>query len=146
MNFIIFKFYNSNIYFEFIPFNQFNKDKIEGYNEMDFSFYTTKNIEIPMSNFNYQIFSYTFIYNYKDDLKITNNKNEKIIFPGKTLTFFELKNDIEYIGDKKTIDSDKFIKYIKTFISKFPIYMKLYKSKHFINENCNNVEFIYFYK
>ena len=98
-----------------------------------------------MSIFDYQIFSYTFIYNYKDDLKIRNSKNEKINFPEKTLSFFELKNDIACIGGKKTIDSDKFIKHIKTFISKLPIYMKLYKSKNFINENCNNVEFVYFY-
>ena len=145
MKFIIFKLYKKNIYIEFIPFNYFNNDKIEGYNEIDFSFYTTKNIEIPMLYFNYQIFSYTFIYNYKDDIKITNSKNDKINFPEKTLTFFELKNDIKRTSDKKTIDSDIFIQHIKTFISKLPIYIKLYKSKNFINENCNNVEFVYFY-
>ena len=145
MKFIIFKLDKKNIYIEFIPFNYFNNDKIEGYNEIDFSFYTTKNIEIPMTYFNYQIFSYTFIYNYKDDIKITNSKNDKINFPEKTLTFFELKNDIKRTSDKKTIDSDIFIQHIKTFISKLPIYIKLYKSKNFINENCNNVEFVYFY-
>ena len=33
-----------------------------------------------MSIFDYQIFSYTFIYNYKDDLKIAISKNEKKTF------------------------------------------------------------------
>ena len=145
IKFIIFKFDNNKINIDFIPFNKFHDDKTECYNEMDFSFYTTNNIEIPMSIFNYQIFSYSFIYNSKDDTIIKNYKNEKINFPEKTLTFFELKNNIKRTDDKKTIDLNEFISYIKTFISKLPIYMKLYKSKSFINENCNNVQFVFFY-
>ena len=145
MNFIIFNIDNNKIYMEFIPFNQLYKDKTECYNEVDFSFYTTKDIEMPMSTFNFPIFINTLIYNYKEDELIKNYKNDKIYFPEKTLTFFELKNDIKRTDDKKTIILEELISDIKTFISKLPIYMKLYKSKNFINESCNNVKFVYIY-
>jgi hypothetical protein len=146
MNFIIFKFDNHKIYIELIPFNQLSNDKTESYNEMDFSAYTTKNIEIPMSVFNYQIFLNTMIYNYKDDSLTKNYQNDNIIFHEKTLTFFELNNDIKGTVDKKAIDLENLISDINTFISKLPIFMKLYKSKSFINENYYRVKFVYFYE
>ena len=85
------------------------------------------------------------VYNYKDDNLIKNYPNDKINFPEKTLTFFELKNDVKRTTDKKTIDLDILISHISTFVSKLPIYMKLYKSKGFVDENCNNVKYVYFY-
>ena len=147
MNFIIFKSDDkNNIYIEFIPFNQINKGKTECYNEMDFSFYTINNIDIPMSSFHYRIFSNTFNYIYKGNKLIKNDdKNNIINFPSKTLTFFEIKNNIKRTNDNKIIDNNNLISIIKTFISKLPVYMELYKSKSFIDKNCNNVKFICFY-
>ena len=147
MNFIIFKLDDkNNIYIEFIPFNQINKGKTECYNEMDFSFYTIKNIDIPMSSFHYRIFSNTFNYIYKGNKLIKNDdKNNIINFPEKTLTFFEIKNNIKRTNDNKIIDNNNLISIIKTFISKLPVYMELYKSKSFIGKDCNNVKFICFY-
>ena len=147
MNFIIFKLDDkNNIYIEFIPFNQINKGKTECYNEMDFSFYTINNIDIPMSSFHYRIFSNTFNYIYKGNKLIKNDdKNNIINFPGKTLTFFEIKNNIKRTNDNKIIDNNNLISIIKTFISKLPVYMELYKSKSFIDKDCNNVKFICFY-
>ena len=144
MDFIIFKYEHKNIYIEFIPFNQLSSNKTESYNEMDFSFYTTKNIQIPMLSMKYQIFTNTYIYNHKEETQLKNYKNTEIIFPENTLTFFEMKNDISRI-DGKIIDLDNLISKIKTFLSKLPIYLTLYKSKNFINENCNNIKFILFY-
>ena len=37
-----------------------------------------------------------------------NHKNDKINFPEKTLTFFELKNDIKRTVDKKSLDLEKY--------------------------------------
>ena len=147
MNFIIFKSDDkNNIYIEFIPFNQINKGKTECYNEMDFSFYTINNIDIPMSSFHYRIFSNTFNYIYKGNKLIKNDdKNNIINFPEKTLTFFEIKNNIKRTNDNKIIDNNNLISIIKTFISKLPVYMELYKSKSFIGKDCNNVKFICFY-
>ena len=145
MNFIIFKYENRKINMEFIPFNQLSKYKNEGYNEMDFSFYTQKEIQIPMLSLGYQIFYNTLIYNYKEDNRVNNNTNNQIIFPEKTLTFFELKNDIKRIEDKKSINLSEFISYLKTFIGKLPIYIELYKSKQFINKDCKNIKFVFFY-
>ena len=144
MEFIIFKYSNNKIYMEFIPFNQLSKNKNENYNEMDFSFYTTKEIQIPMSSLKFRIFTNTFIYNYKTKYKVNDNSDEQLIFPEKTLSFLEMKNNI-YRSDEKSIDLKNLISKIKTFISKLPIYMELYKSKKFINENCKNVKFIFFY-
>ena len=85
------------------------------------------------------------VYNYKDDNLIKNYQNDKINFPEKTLTCFELKNDVKRTADKKTIDLDTLISHIRNFVSKLPIYMKLYKSKSFVDKNCNNVKYVYFY-
>ena len=145
MNFIIFNFENKKINMEFILFNQLSKNKNEGYNEMDFSFYTKKEIKIPMLSLGYQIFYNTLIYNYKEDEPVNNNTNDQIIFPEKTLTFFELKNNIKRTDDKKSINLPEFISYIQTFIGKLPIYIELYKSKQFINNNCKNIKFVFFY-
>ena len=145
MNFIIFKYENRKINMEFIPFNQLSKNKNEYYNEMDFSFYTKKEIQIPMLSLGYQIFYNTLIYNYKEDNRVNNNTNNQIIFPEKTLTFFELKNDIKRIEDKKSINLSEFISYLKTFIGKLPIYIELYKSKQFINKDCKNIKLVFFY-
>ena len=71
MDFIVFTCdRKKNIYLEFIPFNQLSSDKTESYNEMDFSFYSTDNMRIPMSSLKYQIFINTFIYNKKKDIRI----------------------------------------------------------------------------
>ena len=145
MNFIIFKYENRKISVEFIRFNQLSKNKNEGYNEMDFSFYTQKEIQIPMLSLGYQIFYNTLIYNYKEDDRVNHNTNNQIIFPEKTLTFFELKNDIKRIEDKKSINLSEFISYLKTFIGKLPIYIELYKSKQFINKDCKNIKLVFFY-
>ncbi len=145
MNFIIFKYENRKISVEFIRFNQLSKNKNEGYNEMDFSFYTKKEIKIPMLSLGYQIFYNTLIYNYKEDDRVNHNTNNQIIFPEKTLTFFELKNDIKRIDDKKSINLTEFISYLNTFIGKLPIYIELYKSKQFINKDCKNIKFVFFY-
>ena len=145
IDFIIFKYANKKINIEFIPFNLLFTDKTENYNEMDFSFYTKKNIQIPMSSMKYQIFTNTLIYNHKEDVQVKNYNNNEIIFPENTLTFFEMKNNISRIQGKKSINLEDLISKIRTFLSKLPIYMKLYKSKNFINENCNNIKFIFFY-
>ena len=145
MNFIIFYYKNKKINMEFIPFNQLSENKYEGYNEMDFSFYTKEEIRLPMLSFGYQIFCNTLIYNYKEDEPVNNNTNDQIIFPEKTLTFFELKNNIKRTDDKKSINLPEFISYIQTFIGKLPIYIELYKSKQFINNNCKNIKFVFFY-
>ncbi len=145
MNFIIFNFENKKINIEFILFNQLSKNKNEGYNEMDFSFYTQKEIQIPMLSWGYQIFNNTLIYNHKEDNQVNNNTNNQIIFPEKTLTFFELKNDIKRIDDKKSINLTEFISYLNTFIGKLPIYIELYKSKQFINKDCKNIKLVFFY-
>ena len=145
MNFIIFNFENKKINIEFILFNQLSKNKNEGYNEMDFSFYTQKEIQIPMLSWGYQIFNNTLIYNHKEDNQVNNNTNNQIIFPEKTLTFFELKNDIKRIEDKKSINLTEFISYLNTFIGKLPIYIELYKSKQFINKDCKNIKLVFFY-
>ena len=145
MNFIIFKYENRKINMEFIRFNQLSKNKNEGYNEMDFSFYTQKEIQIPMLSWGYQIFNNTLIYNHKEDNQVNNNTNNQIIFPEKTLTFFELKNDIKRIDDKKSINLKEFISYLNTFIGKLPIYIELYKSKQFINKDCKNIKLVFFY-
>jgi hypothetical protein len=144
MNFIIFKYENRKISVEFIRFNQLSKNKNEGYNEMDFSFYTQKEIQIPMLSWGYQIFNNTLIYNHKEDNQVNNNTNNQIIFPEKTLTFFELKNDIKRIDDKKSINLKEFISYLNTFIGKLPIYIELYKSKQFINKDCKNIKLVFF--
>ena len=144
MDFIIFKYSNKKINIEFIPFNQLSENKNENYNEMDFSFYTTKDIQIPMLSMNQKIFINTFIYNYNEECHANNELDKEIIFPEKTLSFLEMKNNIKREGEKG-IELNNLISNIKTFISKLPIYMELYKSKKFINNDCKNVKFVFFY-
>ena len=87
MNFIILKIHKKKIYIEFIPFNILKDDKDETFTQIDFSFYTEDEIQIPMNNnMIWDIFKCSLVYNPKTN-KITEKKNENqnLIFPSKTL-------------------------------------------------------------
>ena len=145
MNFIILKINKKKICIEFVPFNKLRDDKSDAFNEIDFSFYTENEIQIPMYNMSCEIFKYSLVYDQNKNSEKSNN-NPNLIFPSKTLTFFELKNNVLRVeDDKKTIDFDKLLKMLETFISKIPIYIGLYKLKNFINEDCNKVKLNFFY-
>ena len=104
MDFVVFKYDNNSIDIDFIPFNKFYGEK-EAYNEIDYSFYTSKEIIIPMSSLNYQIFFNTYIYNYKENNIVKDIDNDQIIFLEKTLTFFEMKNHLDRnSSNNKSID------------------------------------------
>jgi len=144
MNFIILKINKKKICIEFVPFNKLRDDKSDAFNEIDFCFYTENEIQIPMYNMSCEIFKYSLVYDQDKNSEKSNN-NPNLIFPSKTLTFFELKNNVLRVeDDKKTIDFDKLLKMLETFISKIPIYIGLYKSKNFINEDCNKVKLNFF--
>jgi hypothetical protein len=118
MNFIILKITKKKICIDFVPFNKLRNDKSDAFNEIDFSFYTENEIQIPMNNMNCEIFKYLLAYGPKINSE-KSNKDPNLIFPSKTLTFFELKNNVYRVkDDKKTIDLDKLMEMLKTFISK----------------------------
>ena len=145
MNFIILKINKKKITIEFVPFNKFRNGKSDILNGIDFSFYIQNEIQIPINNMNYEIIKYSIEYGPNINSE-ENNKGPDLIFPSKTLTFFELKNNVYNIkDDNKTFDLDKLLEMMKIFISKIPIYIRLYKSKNFINEKCNKVKLNFFY-
>ena len=57
-----------------------------------------------------------------------------------------MKNHLERnCNNNKIIDLKDLKSNIRTFISKLPIFMGLYKSKKFINKSFNNINFVFFY-
>ena len=155
MNFIILNYNKNkdNIEIEMVPFNQLNKNKTEFYDEVDFCFYASNEIRIPMNKYGIDIFKYTLALNNKNKTSQKTNQNE-LIFPSQTLTFFELKNNVprkkikkedDKYNNSNLIDLTTLLESLTTFISKVPIYIDLYKSKKFINENYKSIKLVYFY-
>ena len=144
MDFILFRCQKNKIYLEFVPFNQLKKEKTESYNEIDFCFYTTEDIQIPKSVFDNKIFVNTLKYAHNKETEI--KEKEGLIFPQETLTFFELKNNIDKdTNNNNYINLDSLINQLETFMTKLPIYIELYKTKKLINNDCKKIELVFFY-
>ena len=128
---------NSQIYFSFVPFNTL-VDKTEGYNEVELSFYTDKDVTIPLNSefSNYNLFNFTINVPKSDAKNIIINKNE--------LNFFEIKNKMPLKkGDNNYLD---FLDEIKTFAGKIPLFCEIYKIKNFIDyEQYKNINLFYIY-
>lgn len=127
----------SRINFEFVPFNIL-VDKIEGYNEVELSFCTDKNITIPLTSelLKYNLFNFT--------INVPKNDTKTLIFKENELNFFEIKNNMD--NTKDDITYKEFLGEIKSFAGKIPLFCEIYKIKNFIDyEQCKGINLFYIY-